>query len=51
MSGIDPEGLPLSYRWCDVTTQTLCDDTTRIGSGVLYTYTAPAGARHLVRDE
>ena len=38
----DPEGLPMTYRWCDVTTQTLCDDTTRIGTGVLYTYTAPA---------
>lgn len=37
----DPEGLPLTYRWCDVTTQTLCDDTTRVGTGVLYTYTAP----------
>ena len=37
----DPEGLPLTFRWCDVTTQTLCDDTTKVGSGVLYTYTAP----------
>lgn len=44
----DPEGLPLTYRWCDVTTQTLCDDTTRVGTGVLYTYTAPAaGARQI----
>lgn len=44
----DPEGLPLTYRWCDVTTQTLCDDTTRVGTGVLYTYTAPAaGARNI----
>jgi hypothetical protein len=44
----DPEGLPLTYRWCDVTTQTLCDDTTRVGTGVLYTYTAPvAGARKI----
>lgn len=44
----DPEGLPLTFRWCDVTTQTLCDDTTRIGTGVLYTYTAPAaGARQI----
>lgn len=44
----DPEGLPLSYRWCDVTTTSLCDDTTRIGTGVLYTYTAPAaGARQI----
>jgi Tfp pilus assembly protein PilV len=45
----DPEGLPLTYRWCDVTTQTLCDDTTKVGSGVLYTYTAPlANARKIV---
>ncbi|MEA2475269.1 MAG: hypothetical protein QOE06_3184 [Thermoleophilaceae bacterium] len=44
----DPEGLPLTYRWCDVTTVTLCDDTTRVGTGVLYTYTAPAaGARKI----
>ena len=44
----DPEGLPLTYRWCDVTTQTVCDDTTKIGTGVLYTYTAPvAGERKL----
>jgi hypothetical protein len=44
----DPEGLPLTYRWCDVTTVTTCDDTTRIGTGVLYTYTAPvAGARSI----
>jgi prepilin-type N-terminal cleavage/methylation domain-containing protein len=44
----DPEGLPLTFRWCDVTTVTLCDDTTRIGTSVLYTYTAPAaGARKI----
>ena len=44
----DPEGLPLTYRWCDVTTEALCDDTTRIGTGVLYTYTSPvAGARQI----
>jgi hypothetical protein len=44
----DPEGLPLTYRWCDVTTVTLCDDTTRVGTGVLYTYTAPvAGTRKI----
>lgn len=40
----DPEGLPLTYRWCDTTTQTLCDDTTRVGTGVLYTYTAPTSS-------
>ena len=45
----DPEGLPLSFRWCDVTSSSLCDDTTRIGTGTLYTYTAPAaGARQIV---
>lgn len=44
----DPEGLPLTYRWCDVTSVTTCDDTTKIGTGVLYTYTAPAaGARSI----
>jgi type II secretory pathway pseudopilin PulG len=44
----DPEGLPLTYRWCDVTTVTTCDDTTRVGTGVLYTYTSPAaGARQI----
>jgi type II secretory pathway pseudopilin PulG len=44
----DPEGLPLTYRWCDVTTVATCDDTTRIGTDVLYTYTAPAaGARSI----
>jgi type II secretory pathway pseudopilin PulG len=44
----DPEGLPLTYRWCDVTTVSTCDDTTRVGTGVLYTYTSPvAGARQI----
>jgi type II secretory pathway pseudopilin PulG len=44
----DPEGLPLTYRWCDVTTVTTCDDTTRVGTGVLYTYTSPvAGTRQI----
>lgn len=38
----DPEGLPMTYRWCDVTTVTLCDATTQVGTGVQYTYTAPA---------
>jgi type II secretory pathway pseudopilin PulG len=45
----DPEGLPLVYRWCDTTTNTLCDNTTKVGTGVLYTYTAPAAnARKIV---
>jgi type II secretory pathway pseudopilin PulG len=45
----DPEGLPLTYRWCDVTSVSTCDDTTRIGTSTLYTYTAPAaGNRKIV---
>ena len=45
----DPEGLPMTFRWCDVTTSSVCDDTTRIGTGTLYTYTAPvAGSRQIV---
>ena len=44
----DPEGLPLTYRWCDVTSQSVCDETTAVGSGVLYTYTAPVtGTRQM----
>lgn len=38
----DPENLPMTYRWCDTTTVSTCDNTTTVGSGVLYTYTAPA---------
>lgn len=45
----DPENLPLTFRWCDVTTVTTCDETTKVGSGVLYTYTAPvAGTRKIL---
>ncbi|MEA2274659.1 MAG: hypothetical protein QOI98_3367 [Solirubrobacteraceae bacterium] len=45
----DPENLPLTYRWCDVTTVTTCDETTKVGSGVNYTYTAPAtGTRKIL---
>jgi hypothetical protein len=45
----DPENLPLTYRWCDVTTVTTCDDSTKVGSGVQYTYTAPvAGVRKIL---
>jgi type II secretory pathway pseudopilin PulG len=45
----DPENLPLTYRWCDVTTVTTCDDTTKVGTGVLYTYTAPvSGTRKIL---
>jgi hypothetical protein len=44
----DPEGLPLTYRWCDTTTVSTCDGTTKVGTGVLYTYTAPAaGSRSI----
>jgi type II secretory pathway pseudopilin PulG len=45
----DPEGLPLTYRWCDVTTNATCDDTTKIGTGVLYTYTAPAAGPRSIK--
>jgi hypothetical protein len=45
----DPEGLPLTYRWCDISVTSTCDDTTKIGAGTLYTYTAPvAGPRQIV---
>ena len=45
----DPENLPLTYRWCDVTTNATCDDTTKVGSGMQYTYTAPAtGTRKIL---
>jgi hypothetical protein len=35
----DPENLPLSYRWCDLTANAVCDDATRIGTGQSYTHT------------
>jgi hypothetical protein len=45
----DPENLPLTYRWCDVTTVATCDDTTKVGSGASYTYTAPVtGTRKIL---
>jgi type II secretory pathway pseudopilin PulG len=45
----DPENMPLTYRWCDVTTISTCDSTTKVGSGQLFTYTAPAsGNRQIV---
>jgi hypothetical protein len=45
----DPEKLPLTYRWCDVTSSATCDETTKVGSGTLYTYTAPAaGTRRIL---
>jgi hypothetical protein len=45
----DPENLPLTYRWCDVTSNATCDETTKVGSGVSWTYTAPAtGTRKIL---
>lgn len=45
----DPENLPLTYRWCDLTTNSLCDAVTAVGTGQLFTYTAPgSGARNMV---
>ena len=45
----DPENLPLTFRWCDVTSNSTCDDTTKIGTGALFTYTAPAaGTRQIL---
>jgi hypothetical protein len=35
----DPESLPLSYRWCDLSATATCDDATRIGTGPSYTHT------------
>lgn len=42
----DPENLPLSYMWCDVTSTTTCDDTTDLGTVTpfTYTFTAATGA-------
>jgi type II secretory pathway pseudopilin PulG len=45
----DPESLPLTYRWCDTTSVATCDETTKVGSGQLFTYTAPAsGTRQIL---
>ena len=35
----DPEGLPLTYRWCDLSANSSCSDATKIGSGQMYTHT------------
>ena len=35
----DPENLPLTYRWCDLSANSVCDDATRIGTGQSYTHT------------
>jgi prepilin-type N-terminal cleavage/methylation domain-containing protein len=45
----DPENLPLTYRWCDLTTNSTCDAVTAVGTGQLFTYTLPGtGARSMV---
>jgi hypothetical protein len=47
----DPENLPLTYRWCDLSTTSTCNDTTNAGSGQLFTYTLPGtGARNMVLE-
>lgn len=38
----DPENLPLTYRWCDMTANSTCDDATRIGTGQSYVHTFAA---------
>jgi type II secretory pathway pseudopilin PulG len=45
----DPENLPLTFRWCDLSTTSTCDDSTAIGAGQLFTYTLP-GASNSVRN-
>ncbi|HEX8073430.1 MAG TPA: hypothetical protein VF545_00470 [Thermoleophilaceae bacterium] len=42
----DPENLPLSYMWCDVTSTAVCDSTTDLGtdSPFTYTFTAATGS-------
>jgi type II secretory pathway pseudopilin PulG len=45
----DPENLPLTYRWCDLSTNATCDAVTAVGTGQLFTYTAPGtGVRNMV---
>jgi hypothetical protein len=47
----DPENLPLTYRWCDLSTTSTCDDSTAIGTGQIYTYTLPGLlARNMVLE-
>jgi type II secretory pathway pseudopilin PulG len=45
----DPENLPLTFRWCDLSTSSTCDDSTAIGTGQLFTYTLP-GASNSARN-
>jgi hypothetical protein len=45
----DPENLPLTYRWCDLTANATCDAMTAVGTGQLFTYTLPgSGPRNMV---
>jgi hypothetical protein len=45
----DPENLPLTYRWCDLTASSTCDAVTAVGTGQLFMYTLPGtGARSMV---
>lgn len=44
----DPESLPLTYRWCDLTANSVCNDATRIGTGQSYTHTFPASGSRSV---
>lgn len=48
----DPENLPLTYRWCDLSTTSTCDEGTNAGEGQLFTYTLPgaSGARNMVLE-
>lgn len=46
----DPESLPLTYRWCDLTANAVCDDVTRVGTSQSYTHTFPAGTSGTTRS-
>jgi hypothetical protein len=45
----DPENLPLTFRWCDLSTTSTCNGETAIGTGQLFTYTLP-GASNTPRN-
>jgi len=40
----DPENLPLTFRWCDLSTSSTCNGDTAIGTGQLFTYTLPGAS-------
>jgi type II secretory pathway pseudopilin PulG len=40
----DPENLPLTFRWCDLSTSSICSGDTEVGTGQLYTYTLPGAS-------